>query len=70
MFNFKDIVYTKLSPHIIYKFMCTCSNTAYYGQTQRHSFLRTSEHLGITPLTGKFVETLKKYAIFIVIGWS
>ena len=50
--------------------MCTCSNTAYYGQTQKDSFLRTSEHLGVTPLTGKFVETLKKYAIFTVIGWS
>ena len=44
--------------------MRTCCNTTYYGQTQRHSFLRTSEHLGITPLTGKFVKTPKKSAIF------
>ena len=26
--------------------------------------MRASEHLGITPLTGKFVKMSKKYAIF------
>ena len=55
LFNFKDVVY---------KFMCSCCNTTYYGQTQRHVFVRASEHLGITPLTGKFVKTPKKSAIF------
>ena len=44
--------------------MCSCCNTAYNGQTQRHFFVRASEHLGITPLTGKFVKTPKKSAIF------
>ena len=44
--------------------MCSCCNTAYYGQTQRHFFVRASEHLGITPLSGKFVKTAKKSAIF------
>ena len=65
LFDFKDVVVnTKLSSHIVYKFMCSCCNTAYYGQTQRHFFVRTSEHLGITPLTGKFVKTPQKSAIF------
>ena len=64
LFNFKDVVNTKLSSHIVYKFMCSCSNATYYGQTQRHFFVRASEHLGITPLTGKFVKTPKKSAIF------
>ena len=64
MFNFKDAVNTKLSAHIVYKFMCSCWNATYYGQTQRHSFVRASEHLGITPLTGKVVKTPKKSAIF------
>ena len=36
----------------------------YYGQTQRHFFVRASEHLGITPLTGNFFKTAKKSAIF------
>ena len=60
LFNFKDVVNTKLSSHIVYKFMCSCSNATYYGQTQRHFFVRASEHLGITPLTSKVVKTPKK----------
>ena len=35
----------------------------YLSQTQKY-FLRASEHLGITPLAGKFVTTPKKSAIF------
>ena len=64
LFNFKDFVNTKLSSHIVYKFMCSCCNATYHGQTQRHFLVRASEHLGITPLTGKFVKTPKKSAIF------
>ena len=64
LLNFKDVVNTKLSSHIVYKFLCSCCNATYYGQTQRHVFARASEHLDITPLAGKFVETLKKSAIF------
>ena len=45
--------------------MYSCCNATYYGQTQRHFFVRASEHLGITPLTGKFVKrNLKKSVIF------
>ena len=44
--------------------MCSCCNAIHYGQTQRHFFVRASEHLGITLLTGKFVKTPKKSAIF------
>ena len=64
LFHFKDVVNTKLSSHIVYKFMCSCCSATYYGQTQRHFFVRASEHLGITPLTGKFVKMPKKSAIF------
>ena len=64
LFNFKDVVNTKLSTHIVYKFMCSCCNTIYYGHAQRHFFVRASEYLGITPLTSKFVKTRKKSAIF------
>ena len=31
---------------------------------KKNVFVRASEHLGITPLTGKFVKTPKKSAIF------
>ena len=64
MFNFKDVVNTKLNLHIVYKFMCGCYNTTYYRQSQKRFLVRASEHLGITPLTIKFVKTPKKSAIF------
>ena len=35
LFNFKDVVNTKLSSHIVYKFMCSCCNATCYGQTQK-----------------------------------
>ena len=44
--------------------MCSCSDATYYGQTQTHFFARASEHVGITSLTGKFVKTSQKSAIF------
>ena len=43
--------------------MCSCCNGTYYGQTQKHFFVRASEHTFI-PLTGKFFKTPKKSAIF------
>ena len=44
--------------------MCSCCNATYHCQTERHFFVRASEHLGITPLTGKFVKMPKKSTIF------
>ena len=64
LLNFKNVVNTKLSSHIVYNFMCSCCNATYYSQTERYFFVGASEHLGITPLTGKFVKTPKKSAIF------
>ena len=63
LFNFKDVVNTKLSSHIVYKLICTCCNTTYHGQTQRSFFVRASEDLSIRRLTGKFVKTFNKSAI-------
>ena len=44
--------------------LCVVGQRNLYGQTQRHFFVRASEHLGITPLPGKFVKTPIKSAIF------
>ena len=35
-FLFKDVVNTKLSSNIVYKFMCSCCNANYYGQNESH----------------------------------
>ena len=64
LFNFKEVANTKLRSHIVYKFICSCYNITYYGQTQRYFFVRASDHLGITPLTGNFVKKPNKSAIF------
>ena len=44
--------------------MCSCCNATDYGETQRHFFVRASEHLRITFWTGKFVKTPKIFANF------
>ena len=44
--------------------MYNCCNTTYYGESERHFFVRASEHLGMTPLTGKRVKNPKMSAIF------
>ena len=48
----------------MYKFTCSCCNATYYGELERHFFVRASEHLSMTPLTGKRVKNPKKSAIF------
>ena len=64
LFRFKDIIPKVISSHLVYKFTCTCSNATYYGESERHFFVRAYEHLGMTPLTGKRVRKPKKSAIF------
>ena len=44
--------------------MYSCCKGTYYGESERHFFVRASEHLGMTPLTGKRVKNPKKSAIF------
>ena len=53
----------EISSDLVYKFTCNCCNATYYGQSEIHFFLRASEHLGMTPLTGKRVKKPKKSAI-------
>ena len=48
----------------MYKFKCSCCNATYYGESERHFFVRASEHLGMTPLIGKPLKNPKKSAIF------
>ena len=38
---------------VVYLFKCRCCSAPYLGQTTRHLHTRISEHLGITPITGK-----------------
>ena len=40
----------------MYKFSCGNCNVTYYGKTECHLNVRSSEHIGISHLTGKRVE--------------
>ena len=62
-FKFKDSMNKYLRFHLIYKFLCSCCNTTYYGETERHLFVRALEHLGIIPLRQKRVKNPQKSAI-------
>ena len=48
----------------MYKFTCSCYNAAYYVELETNFFIRASEHLGMTPLTVKWVKNPKKSAVF------
>ena len=52
-FQFKDKVPKFLRSGVVYLFKCRCCSASYVGQTTRHLHTRVSEHLGISPKTGK-----------------
>ena len=56
LFSFKDVIPKELQPHLVYKFLCSKCNVTCYGKTERHLNVRSSEHIGISHLTGKRVE--------------
>ena len=52
-FPFKNKVPKFLRSGVVYVFKCRCCSASYVGQTTRHLHTRVSEHLGISPITGK-----------------
>ena len=52
-FPFKDKVPKRMRSGVVYLFKCRCCSASYVGQTMRHLHTRISEHLGISPITGK-----------------
>ena len=55
-FSFKDRIPKSILSGLVYKFTCSDCNVTYYGKTKRHFKVRISEHLGVSPLTGKRVK--------------
>ena len=52
-FPFKNKVPKLMRSGVVYPFKCRCCSASYVGQTTRHLPTRISEHLGISPITGK-----------------
>ena len=63
LFTYKDVIPKDLQSNLIYKFTCGNCNVTYYGKTERHFKVRLSEHLGLSPLTGKRVSNCKPSAV-------
>ena len=55
-FNFKDKIKRELRSLLVYNFKCNSCNAEYIGKTKRHYETRTSEDIGVSPLTGKCVK--------------
>ena len=56
LFRFKDVFRKELQSHLVYKFSCGNCKIIYYGKTEYHLKVRSSDHIGISHLTGKRVE--------------
>ena len=54
-FRSKDVIPKELQSHLVYNFSCHNHNVTYYNKTERHLNVRSSEHIGISHLTGKRV---------------
>ena len=60
LFRIKDSIPKELRSHIVYKFLFSNSNITYYGKTERHLNVMSGEHLSLSALTGKRVNSNKK----------
>ena len=58
-FCFKDPVPQILTSGVVYKFQRGLCNESYYGECVTHLAARSSEHIGISPLTNKRVQPRK-----------
>ena len=48
LFRFKDVIPKELQSHLVYKFLSGNCNVTYYGKTEHHLNVRSSEHIGIS----------------------
>ena len=47
----------------IYKYQCGLCNESYYGETIRFLDIRSREHIGMSPITGKKVKLINNSAV-------
>ena len=56
-FRYKDPTPKYLISGAADKFLCDLCNESYYGKRIRHLYIRSGEHIGVSPLTGKKIKT-------------
>ena len=62
-FRFKDPIPKDLISGVVYKFQCGLCNKFYHGESISHLDIRSGEHIGVSPLTGKKVKPVNKSAV-------
>ena len=62
-FRFKDPIPKDLISGVVYKFQCGLCNESYYSESIRHLDIRSGEHIGVSPLTGKKVKPVNDSAV-------
>ena len=62
-FPFKDKVPKYPRSSVVYLFKCQCCSVSYVCQTTHHLHTRISEHLGISPITGKHTSNPTKSSV-------
>ena len=62
---FKEPILLYLHSHLIYKFQCSNCNITHNAETERHLKVRPSEHIIVSPLTGKNSTTTKIFPLKI-----
>ena len=62
-FRYKDPIPKDLISGVVYKFQCGVCNESYYVESIRHLDIRSGEHIGVSPLTGKKVKPSNNSAI-------
>ena len=62
-FRYKDPIPKDLISGVVYKFQCGLCSESYYGESIRHLDIRSGEHIGVSPLTGKKVKPSNNSAI-------
>ena len=63
-FRYKEPIPKNLIPGVVYKFQCGLCNEPYYDESIRHLYIRSGEHIGVSPLTGKKVKPSNNGAIY------
>ena len=63
VFRFKDRVPYDLVSGVVYEYTCGRCNSSYYGEAERHLKVRSSEHIGISPITFKKTKSPEESSI-------
>ena len=63
LFRCKDSLKTEIRSDIVYRYRCSNCKVTYYGKIHCHFFTRAAEHMGISNLTGKRLQSVKQLAV-------